>query len=516
LLPTKSRADPLLGSAKGSPIANGHPTSINHGESATNRPPSPPLVSFTKEQIASVECQIMAYKLLSRNQPLPLAIQSAVFVPGEASKLIAQQERAAQATKDKQLAAEAKRKAEIERLRLVEENELPLEQVEDPDSLVYPFNAFRAPIDLLFNPANAQDVSRGTRLVPTLLPKGLDPEVIARERNRFIDARVMRRINELENLPASLSNEVVTKNMPVSASLTPNTTSTKIRALIELKSLQLLARQKALRESVVLGFNQSSALSLPVDRAHYRRFKKQTLRDARQTEDLENIQRQGREQRAKQKQVDHLDQITKHARNLHAAHRLHQSKFIKLGKSVVKFHVEAEKEEQKRVERVSKERLKALRADDEEGYLKLIDTAKDTRITHLLRQTDAFLDSLSAAVVAQQNEAVHPRHAIVAAAGPSAMIIDPVVEPVAVVSESTFGAAPVFEEEVAPEVEGEVVVEKVDYYNVAHRIKETITEQPKMLIGGELKSYQIKGLEWMISLYNNNVNGILADEMVSL
>jgi len=33
------------------------------------------------------------------------------------------------------------------------------------------------------------------------------------------------------------------------------------------------------------------------------------------------------------------------------------------------------------------------------------------------------------------------------------------------------------------------------------------------LEGGELKSYQLSGLEWMVSLYNNKLNGVLADEM---
>jgi hypothetical protein len=36
------------------------------------------------------------------------------------------------------------------------------------------------------------------------------------------------------------------------------------------------------------------------------------------------------------------------------------------------------------------------------------------------------------------------------------------------------------------------------------------------MINGQLKEYQIKGLEWLLSLYNNNLNGILADEMVGL
>jgi ATP-dependent helicase STH1/SNF2 len=55
---------------------------------------------------------------------------------------------------------------------------------------------------------------------------------------------------------------------------------------------------------------------------------------------------------------------------------------------------------------------------------------------------------------------------------------------------------------------------KVDYYAVTHRISERITKQPAMLVGGKLKEYQVKGLQWMVSLYNNTLNGILADEMV--
>ena len=51
------------------------------------------------------------------------------------------------------------------------------------------------------------------------------------------------------------------------------------------------------------------------------------------------------------------------------------------------------------------------------------------------------------------------------------------------------------------------------YYAVAHRVRERVTKQSSLLIGGILKPYQIQGLEWLVSLYNNNLNGILADEM---
>lgn len=32
-------------------------------------------------------------------------------------------------------------------------------------------------------------------------------------------------------------------------------------------------------------------------------------------------------------------------------------------------------------------------------------------------------------------------------------------------------------------------------------------------IKGEMRDYQLRGLNWLISLYENDINGILADEM---
>ena len=35
----------------------------------------------------------------------------------------------------------------------------------------------------------------------------------------------------------------------------------------------------------------------------------------------------------------------------------------------------------------------------------------------------------------------------------------------------------------------------------------TVSEQPRLLSGGTLKGYQLKGLEWLVSLYDSNMNG---------
>ena len=50
-------------------------------------------------------------------------------------------------------------------------------------------------------------------------------------------------------------------------------------------------------------------------------------------------------------------------------------------------HFNIEKEEQKRIERTAKQRLQALKANDEEAYLKLLDQAKDTPY-HALAQAN--------------------------------------------------------------------------------------------------------------------------------
>ncbi|XP_068656089.1 ATP-dependent DNA helicase DDM1-like isoform X2 [Aristolochia californica] len=45
------------------------------------------------------------------------------------------------------------------------------------------------------------------------------------------------------------------------------------------------------------------------------------------------------------------------------------------------------------------------------------------------------------------------------------------------------------------------------------RIEKEQTELVPLLTGGRLKSYQLKGVKWLISLWQNGLNGILADQM---
>jgi len=512
---------------------NGAPavSSITSGPvpSAPHPPTSP--ISFTSDQINALRAQIQAFKLISQGQPVPEQLQHAIRphtnVTVDLEKILAPSDvgtRIVDAAVKMQkgvvpptaAAADNQKVTEV----LVKDEEaasapnpsITLADVpeRDKNSGIYPYNAFRMPFTHLTRPSDTDPSLFATRLqkllIPSVMPPGLDVHQIINERDRFIEARVSQRVRELENLRATIGDggfDSVTddilglglrkENEQDAAKYSASTAHGKLCALIELKSLRLLEKQRSMRALVAERLIQGTLL--PLNRADFRRVRKPTLRDARMTEQAERRQRVDRERRAKHKHVEQLTIICSHGRDLINVGRQAQDRVVRLGRAVINFHAYTEKEEQKRIERISKERLKALKADDEEAYMKLIDTAKDTRITHLLRQTDAYLDSLAQAVIAQQNE------------GAATVVGNFEIEE-GPASEATFGA----------QVNKDLVEEKgrVDYYAVAHRISERISKQPILLRGGTLKDYQLKGLQWMVSLYNNKLNGILADEMASL
>lgn len=43
-----------------------------------------------------------------------------------------------------------------------------------------------------------------------------------------------------------------------------------------------------------------------------------------------------------------------------------------------------------------------------------------------------------------------------------------------------------------------------------------VSTHSRIVIIGTMRAYQLQGLNWMVSLYHNGLNGILADEMVRI
>ena len=279
------------------------------------------------------------------------------------------------------------------------------------------------------------------------LPRPWTIQDLVDEQERVREEATRRRIAELES-----------KGTPDALS---------IRERIELRLLRLRHQQRELRGNVLRFMKRARTADFAFDHS-YRRKKKQSMREIRALEKLEARQRHEQGRQVQQAYNNYLQSVLNQVREIQSHSRAIQQRNARIAKAVMQYHATVEREEQKRLERVSRERLRALKADDEEAYMRLIDQQKDTRLTHLLRQTDEFLEGLTTKMLAQQNE-------------------------------DTDGMP--------------VTTASTDYYTTAHRVKEEVYEQPVHLVGGKLKEYQVKGLQWMLSLYNNHLNGILADEM---
>lgn len=402
------------------------------------------------------------------------------------------------------------------------------------------------------------------RLAPVAKPVGLDPVTILKERENRIQARIVQRIKELEGLPGSIPDDL------------------RMKAMIELRALRLLNFQKQLRAEVVACTRRDTTLETALNSKAYKRSKKQSLREARITEKLEKQQKMEQERKRRQKHQEYLNTILQHARDFREYHRGIQSKLVKLNRAVMSYHSITDREKKKEEERIEKERMRRLMAEDEEGYRKLIDQKKDKRLAYLLAQTDEYVASLTK-MVQQHKREQRKKHKkenrkrrksdFDDDETPDADRHVPVVDtetgvvlkgddaPVAhdldlwLETHPGYQVAPRQEQESDEEEDDEdedgdasdvgkdaaqkksekekkreeygkdeedIQKEEVDdpaamesrqYYNIAHSFQEDITEQPSILVGGHLKEYQLRGLEWLVSLHNNALNGILADEM---
>lgn len=192
--------------------------------------------------------------------------------------------------------------------------------------------------------------------------------------------------------------------------------------------------------------------------------------------------------------------------------------------------------QRQRATRAERLRYQALKADDQEAYMRMVEESKNERLTTLLEKTDELLQRLGAMVQMQKDA---DRADIVKKEKPKDkskedgrdsefpsprqrrkdMDID--TEELShqkIKDKSRIGKDE--QEDDHGDSDGEGSLRKRDllegqrqYNSLVHSIEEKVTKQPAMLTGGELRPYQLEGLQWMLSLYNNNLNGILADEM---
>merc|ERR1719323_1141229 len=235
-------------------------------------------------------------------------------------------------------------------------------------------------------PGSMSGTAKPNRVTPVAKPAGVDPVTLLQERENRLAARIGHRIDELNNLPLNMAEDVKTK------------------AEIELRALRLLNFQRSLRAEVVACTRRDTTLETAINVKAYKRTKRQGLREARATERLEKQQRVESERKRRAKHSEYINAVLNHSREMQSWHKANIAKVQKINKAVLAWHANAEREQKKEQERIEKERLRRLMAEDEEGYRKLIDQKKDKRLAFLLSQTDEYINQLTDMMGQHKNE----------------------------------------------------------------------------------------------------------------
>jgi ATP-dependent helicase STH1/SNF2 len=206
------------------------------------------------------------------------------------------------------------------------------------------------------------------------------------------------------------------------------------------------------------------------------KFKRSKVEPKKYIKALERFARKSRQAVAEsltRQQKELCKSISSHQSEFFKFHRQRKADAFKLAKTIRDSFDKEEKKKEKDVVQQERARLAALKANDMTAYSQLLEETKNERLKYLLEKTERHFTEISSLLQNQRS---------VDKGGSSSPKAD------------KSGSS---------------------YYSSAHSLMEEV-RQPTILVGGDLKEYQLAGLQWLVSLYNNKLNGILADEMVRI
>lgn len=270
----------------------------------------------------------------------------------------------------------------------------------------------------------------------------------------------------------------------------------RTRLLIEQRMLRLGSRQQALRSAVVAEQKVVTAMPERSYRKLVRQFDKDRADSARAAERLHTADHEA-----------HLRRVLMRRRRLLEEGWACKTRCEARNKGVLRTHERMRREHARTSgDAMARKRAhEAMLAHDYSAYLQHVKADKADRYDQLasfLTKTENYLTTLGSKIATLKQ--THERQDAAAAARAAALERGASQEEAAAAAAEASAAAAEALDAVGPSA----------YYTLAHAVGEKVTRQPDMLRLGKLREYQLIGLQWMISLYNNRLNGILADEMV--
>ena len=263
----------------------------------------------------------------------------------------------------------------------------------------------------------------------------------------------------------------------------------KVKATADLLRKQLIQQNPSLLKAPkdmppdALRKKRSTAIVTKLlDHDRFRRFKLQNKRDGKLLDKHIKRARLITADTLSKRHKDLLKAIVSHQTEFYKFHRGKKNEAGKIARAIRDKLKKDDQQKEKESEQAERARLAALRANDMSAYTALLEDTKNDRLKFLLDKTDECMNQISSLL---QSRAEEEEEDIKAMGGEGTI-------------KAKFST---------------VNANAGSYYETAHQIKSEQVRQPSILTGGDLKEYQLSGLQWLVSLYNNRLNGILADEM---
>lgn len=226
------------------------------------------------------------------------------------------------------------------------------------------------------------------------------------------------------------------------------------------------AEAAALQQTLKLKALMAAPEPKLLDPSRYKRVKVEPKKFAKALDRLVRKSRQVVAEGLSKQHKEVCKTIYSHYQDFCKFHRQRKADALKLAKTIRDSMDKEVRKREKDAAQAEKARLAALKANDMTAYSKLLEETKNERLKFLLDRTETHFTQISSLLQKRQDDA----------------------------GSNSSNA------------------KTASYYATAHSRTEEV-RQPTILVGGDLKEYQLTGLQWLVSLYNNKLNGILADEM---
>ena len=295
-----------------------------------------------------------------------------------------------------------------------------------------------------------------------------------------------------KQLQESLESPYITKNIRTSLLIQEK--------LLNLEDFQRKQRMKILKNIQPYNRMKEEMEGKLLNRKSY--IRKRSIFSKSEIQQEDKYEKRIRKWQAEVKKTQHkkfLEELLTRCKDFGEFHKKKQMILKKTAQSAKSFLWNIKKRNTDEKNKTDLERLKVLEAGEMDKYLEMVDSAKNSRMLEILRQTNKYLEQLGAKIEKQKQA----DQILIPNEGKDEQ------------EEFKKDSDSIDDENVSAseKIKKEILNGSKIYYALTHTIKEEVVEDPKSLKGGKLKNYQIQGLQWLVSLYNNNLNGILADEL---